>query len=110
VEVSRLYTAQSRTNYWRAVWRPAHRGNYTDANRGAPTIDFIVIHIAQGSYSGTINWFKDPRAEVSAHYVVGRRGHVAQCVRNKDIAWHAGDWHYNRKSIGIEHAGYAGHR
>ena len=109
VELPQLYTAQSRTNYSRAVWRPAHGGNYTDANRGVPTIDFIVIHIAQGSYSGTISWFKNPKAEVSAHYVVGRRGHVAQCVRNKDIAWHAGNWHYNRKSIGIEHAGYAGH-
>ena len=32
---------------------PAHRGNYTQASRGALIIDFIVIHIAQGSYSGT---------------------------------------------------------
>jgi N-acetyl-anhydromuramyl-L-alanine amidase AmpD len=29
-------------------------------------------------------------------------------VRNEDIAWHAGNWKYNKKSIGIEHAGYAG--
>jgi hypothetical protein len=110
VEVPQLYTAQSSADYGRAAWRPAYRGNYTNANRGAPTIDFIVIHIAQGSYSGTINWFQDPRANVSAHYVVGRRGFVAQCVRNEDIAWHAGNWHYNRKSIGIEHAGYASQR
>src|SRR3712207_6225598 len=43
VELPQLYSAQSRTNYSRAVWRPAHGGNYTDANRGVPTIDFIVI-------------------------------------------------------------------
>src|SRR5919112_1441405 len=42
----------------------------------------------------------------SAHYVVGRRGGVAQCVRDEDIAWHAGWWNTNKHSIGIEHAGY----
>jgi hypothetical protein len=109
VEVPQLFTAQS-LDYGPAAWRPAYRGNYTNANRGAGIIDFIVIHIAQGSYSGTISWFKNPRANVSAHYVVGRRGQLAQCVRNEDIAWHAGNWRYNRKSIGIEHAGYAGRR
>ena len=110
VEVPQLYTAQSSANYRRALWRPAYHGNRTNSNRGVGIIDFIVIHIAQGSYSGTINWFKDPRANVSAHYVVGRRGQIAQCVHNKDIAWHAGNWRYNKKSIGIEHAGFAGNR
>jgi hypothetical protein len=107
VEVPQIYTAQSRADYRRALWRPAYRGNYTQANRGAKRIDFIVIHIAQGSYSGTIGWFQNPRSNVSAHYVVGRRGSVAQCVHNEDIAWHAGNWRFNKKSIGIEHAGYA---
>ena len=31
---------------------------------------------------------------------------MAQCVRNEDIAWHAGWWNTNKHSIGIEHAGY----
>ena len=109
VQIPQLYSAQS-IDYGRAVWRPAYRGNYTNANRGAPAIDYIIIHIAQGSYSGTISWFQNPRANVSAHYVVGRTGRIAQCVRNEDIAWHAGNWRYNRKSIGIEHAGYASRR
>jgi hypothetical protein len=110
VEVPQLYTAQGAANYRRAVWTPAYRGNYTQATRGALIIDFIVIHIAQGSYSGTISWFQNPRANVSAHYVVGRRGQIAQCVHNADIAWHAGNWRFNRKSISIEHAGYGSHR
>ena len=76
-------------------------------DRGAKQIDLIVIHIAEGSYSGTISWFKDRHSNVSAHYVVGPKGNVAQCVRNEDIAWHAGNWEYNRRSIGIEHSGYA---
>ena len=28
-------------------------------------------------------------------------------VREKDIAWHAGNWDYNTAAIGIEHEGYA---
>jgi hypothetical protein len=111
VEVPQIFTAQSsRADYRRAVWRPAHWSNYTNANRGAPKIDKIVIHVAQGSYSATINWFKDRRANSSAHYVVSRRGQVAQCVHNEDIAWHAGWWKTNKKSIGIEHAGHIGNR
>jgi hypothetical protein len=109
VEVPQFFTAQS-ADYGPGVWRPAHRSNYTNGNRGAAKIDFIIIHIAQGSYSGTINWFKDPRSNVSAHYVVGRTGRITQCVRNEDIAWHAGNWTYNKRSIGIEHAGYARNR
>ena len=35
---------------------------------------------------------------------------MAQCVRDADIAWHAGNWKWNKHSIGIEHEGYAGRR
>jgi hypothetical protein len=108
VEVPQVFTTQSNANYGRAVWRPAYHGNYTNASRGAAKINMIVIHVVQGSYSGAINWFQDPRANASAHYVVGRKGRVAQCVHNEDIAWHAGHWKTNTKSIGIEHAGHIG--
>lgn len=109
VEVPVTFTAQRRrrADYKRADWRPAYRGNYSNRDRGVKQIDLIVIHIAEGSYAGTISWFKDRHSNVSAHYVVGAKGKVAQCVRNEDIAWHAGNWEYNKRSIGIEHSGYA---
>jgi hypothetical protein len=111
VEVPQVYTVASTPDYKRAKWRPAGQGNYTDANRErSHNINRIVVHIAQGSYSGTLSWFKNPRANVSAHYVVGRDGRVAQCVRDADIAWHSGNWKWNKHSIGIEHEGYAGRR
>jgi N-acetyl-anhydromuramyl-L-alanine amidase AmpD len=68
----------------------------------------IVVHVAQGPYAATIKWFQNPDAKASAHYVVGHKGEVAQCVHNADIAWHAGWWKTNKRSIGIEHAGYIG--
>ena len=73
------------------LYLPASSSNYTAANRPySHLIDKIIIHITQGSWASAINWFQNPRANVSAHYIVGRRGRVAQCVRNEDIAWHAG--------------------
>jgi hypothetical protein len=108
VEVLQVYTAQSgATDYPRAVWRPAASCNYTNSNREASyNVDKIVIHVAEGSYSGTISWLENCAAQASAHYVVSRKGGMAQCVRDEDIAWHAGWWDTNTHSIGIEHAGY----
>ncbi len=90
------------------VWYPAHSGNYTAANRPrSHRIRYIVIHVTQGSWSSAINWFQTRGAHVSAHYVIrSRDGRRAQCVSDMNIAWHAGNWWYNKHSIGIEHEGY----
>ena len=89
------------------VWYAAHQSDYTAANRWAAQIDMIVIHVTQGSWSTAINWFKTPESESSAHYVLrSRDGKIAQCVSDQNIAWHAGNWHVNQISIGIEHEGF----
>lgn len=107
VTVPQVYTVQGAANYPRAEWRPADPSNYTNANREAShNITKIVIHVAEGYFSGTIRVFKQRNYGASAHYVVSRRGRIAQCVRNEDIAWHAGWWDTNKHSIGIEHAGF----
>jgi len=96
------------TDYGPAAWVPASSSNYTVSNRESTyQINYVVIHVAQGSYAGTISWFQNPSAQVSAHYVIrSSDGAVTQSVRDKDIAWHAGNWTYNTQSIGIEHEGY----
>lgn len=102
------FTTMATADYPRATWYGASSSNYSTASRGAAQIDTIVIHVTQGSWSSAINWFGDSRAGVSAHYVMRRSdGFAGQCVREKDIAWHAGNWNYNTRSIGIEHEGYA---
>lgn len=88
---------------------PAVYGNYDIANRPVDMpIRYIVLHDAEGSYSGTIAHFKNPKSNVSAHYVIrSSDGDVTQMVDNKNVAWHAGNWYMNMHSIGIEHEGFA---
>jgi len=107
-----VVTARSSIGYGGATWRPAYGGNYSGGfNReNDVNIDRLVVHVAQGTVAGTVSWFQDSRSNVSAHYVVGDRGAVVQCVRHEDVAWHAGNWSYNKHSIGIEHGGYADNR
>ncbi len=106
--VSRLVAlAVSGPDYPSALWRPASPWNYTVAERPLdPLIRRLVIHVAEGGFASTYNWFGNSSAQASAHYVVSTSGRVAQMVPNADIAWHAGNWAYNETSIGIEHAGY----
>ncbi len=80
----------------------AAAGNYR-AVSGTRTIDKIVIHITDSgaNISSPINWFKNPAAKVSAHYVIGQDGEIVQMVAHNDVAWHAGS--ANGTSIGIEH-------
>lgn len=91
-----------------ALWAPANSGNYTAANR--PTshpILYVIIHVAQGSYGGTISWFQNPASNVSAHYVLrSSDGQVTQMLQHKNYGWHAGNSTYNQRSIGIEHEGF----
>ncbi|MGA6173602.1 N-acetylmuramoyl-L-alanine amidase [Streptomyces sp. NPDC012600] len=95
-------------DYPTALWAPAHTANYTvPAQPSERRVDRVVIHVAQQLFTPTIGIFRDPAKRVSAHYVVrSGDGHVAQCVRERDIAWHAGDWDVNTRSIGIEHEGW----
>lgn len=91
------------TDYGPALWNAAASCNYA-VGRSA-TITHIAEHIAQGSYAGTISWFQNCSASVSAHYVVrSSDGQITQMVRESDTAWHVAS--HNSYSVGIEHEGY----
>ncbi|WP_410793719.1 N-acetylmuramoyl-L-alanine amidase [Kribbella sp. C-35] len=90
-------------DYPGAIWNAASTSNYRVGRTAAITT--IVIHVTQGSYAGTISWFKNPSAQVSAHYVVrSSDGQVTQMVAEKDTAWHVRT--ENPYTIGIEHEGF----
>jgi MYXO-CTERM domain-containing protein len=96
-------TTTQALGYTGAEWVPASTANYAVGNR--TSITNVVIHTTQGSYSGTLSWFKNPDAGVSAHYVVrSSDGHIAQMVDEKNVAWH--DKCFNSTTIGIEHEGF----
>ena len=79
---------------------------YEDAQR--PTdyaIDQIVIHDIEGTAQSSLNVFQNPKTAASVHYIIDSDGTIYQVVREKDIAYHAGNYWYNQHSIGIEHAG-----
>jgi hypothetical protein len=85
---------------------PAARSNYSHAFRRSSLVRQIVVHVAEGSYTGTVSWFRNPKAHASANYVVSRDGAVTQMVPDDRVAWHAGNAAVNLRSIGIEHEGY----
>jgi N-acetylmuramoyl-L-alanine amidase len=75
--------------------------------RGRP--DCLILHYTgMPTTLGAIEWLRDPRSEVSCHYVIDEGGEVFQLVAESRRAWHAGTgvWKgerdLNSASIGIE--------
>ena len=69
----------------------------------------VVIHYtAMNGAQRAVDWLCNPQAQVSAHYVIGRRGTLWHLVDESERAWHAGagSWagctDVNSRSIGIE--------
>lgn len=90
---------------FKEIW--CSKGNFTESNRKSSEIDTLVIHYT-GNNGDTAenngNYFKNNVVETSAHYFVDDTT-VVRSVADKNIAWHAGDWDINCRSIGIEIAG-----
>lgn len=77
--------------------------------RDGLTPNFVVLHYtAMASAEDAIARLSDPKAEVSAHYVIDKNGPVTRLVAEEQRAWHAGagEWQglsdMNSRSIGIE--------
>ncbi|HEX6357723.1 N-acetylmuramoyl-L-alanine amidase [Actinophytocola sp.] len=83
-------------------------GNHDLGNRPeAQKINYIIIHDTEGYYEPTLDLVQDP-TYVSWQYTLrSSDGHIAQHVKAKDVAWQAGNWYVNSKSIGLEHEGFA---
>lgn len=79
-----------------------NRGNYDDCK--SREVSHIVMHYTgnpSDSAKGNANYFHNSVPETSAHYFVDD-GNIYQSVDLCDIAWHAGDYPMNKKSVGIE--------
>ncbi|MFE9097429.1 N-acetylmuramoyl-L-alanine amidase [Streptomyces sp. NPDC007264] len=82
-------------------------GNHDLGDRPASQgIKYIVIHDTEGQWDGVLDLVRDP-TYVSWNYTLrSTDGHIAQHVKAKDVAWHAGNWYVNAASIGLEHEGF----
>ncbi len=109
-EPQSIRTTEAAGDYPGSTFYGAGNGNYGNGRAGYD-IDTIVVHVMQGTWSGTINYFRQPGLQVSAHYNIRRSdGAIGQSVRERDTAYHAGHLATNRRSIGIEHEGYVSNR
>lgn len=83
-----------------AAWRgpTSNKGGAMTQQRGC------VVHIAEGTYEGTISWQRNDSSNVSSHFIVARTGAIAQMVDTEVTAWtqSAG----NGKWISIENEGF----
>lgn len=50
----------------------------------------IIIHSMWGTYRGSINWFKNPKAKASVHYCISKGGEISLTVPEYNTAWHSG--------------------
>lgn len=79
------------------------------SSRNGTPIRRIVLHYTTSSNPyGTVAWFKNPAARVSAHYMVARDGRIWQFVKDSDKAWHAAG--HNADTIGIENVAAVGQK
>ncbi|MGC0333857.1 hypothetical protein RKD23_006847 [Streptomyces sp. SAI-170] len=82
-------------------------GNHDLGDRPASQrIEYIVVHDTEGGWEGVLNLVQDPTYVSWQYSLRSTDGHIAQHVKAKDVAWHAGNWYVNAKSIGLEHEGF----
>ncbi|MFF5159538.1 N-acetylmuramoyl-L-alanine amidase [Streptomyces sp. NPDC000348] len=82
-------------------------GNHDLGNRPASQrIRYIVVHDTEGAWEGVLDMVQDPTYVSWQYSLRSTDGHIAQHVKAKDVAWHAGNWYVNAGSIGLEHEGF----
>jgi N-acetylmuramoyl-L-alanine amidase len=90
-----------------AVIAPDRTSTSPHSNAFRPSGIGVVIHATRSGTSmnpteleGTLNWFKNPGARVSSHWVIGRNGEKVRVIPDDRQAWHAGE--HNATHWGIE--------
>lgn len=59
--------------------------NYMSRNGWKP--DMIVLHVAEGTFKGTVSWCCNPNSGVSCHFVTGKNGEREQLVDLDMASW-----------------------
>lgn len=106
LDVSFRLKTMAVSQYPGAQWIPTSCTNKCTTGRGGAKVEFIVVHDTEGGWDASVATLQnDPNKSVQ--YIVGTDGKVGQFVTEETTAWHAGNFHFNQRSVGIEHVGYA---
>lgn len=104
-------------------WMPGVERIESLAHGGAILPRAVMSHIMQGSQKTMVRWAEERPSitPISAHFTIGKDGHIAQHVSIRQQAWHAGrtdgtpTWQLlpaggnpNNFTVGIEHEGFTG--
>ena len=82
---------------------------YSRSGEKQGRIQFIVVHWVGNANTSAIanrNYFESlsrtHTTSASSHYIIGLDGEIIRCIPDDEVAFHAGSYSMNRKSIGIE--------
>ena len=89
-----------------ADWFPTSCSGKCDTTRGGNKVQYVVIHDTEGGWDASVATLQNDPGK-SVQYIVGTDGRVGQFVPESYTAWHAGNYYYNQRSVGIEHVGYS---
>lgn len=86
-----------------AIYLGPPDSNWSDGEVRPPA--GMVVHIAEGSYQGTIAWQRNSSADVSSYFVTSRAGEIAQMLDLDLMAWTQGNG--NPSWVGVENEGFS---
>lgn len=95
-----------------ATWSGAPADNFGNGDWQASIADRmtghrgLVVHIAEGTFSGTISWERNPASDISSHFVLARDGRCAQMLDTDMRPWTQGAG--NDEWLSAECEGHAG--
>ena len=96
------------------IWKGSP--NFTKGRAGNKPLA-VVLHIMQGTLTGTDAWFKNPISDAASHFGIGKKGQVHQYVLEENAAWcngivdrptwkkYDGKTNPNLTTLSIEHEG-----
>ena len=102
----KLKVLADKSEFEGAEWIPTSCTDKCTPGRGGNDVEFVVVHDTEGNWNASVATLQnDPNKSVQ--YIIDVDGRIGQFVTEATTAWHAGNFNFNQRSIGIEHVGYA---
>jgi MYXO-CTERM domain-containing protein len=106
IDVSFKVKTLAGAQYPGAEWFPTSCTNKCNTSRSGATVQYVLVHDTEGGWNASVATLQNDPGK-SVQYIVDVDGRVGQFVSEETLAWHCGNFHYNARSIGIEHVGYS---